>query len=140
MDITAELTRALSGEPLLAAAWLFGSASRAALRDDSDVDIAVLLRDPKASALSHGRELADLAARCEAHVGRPIDLVVLGLHDPVIAHRVLSEGKLLLDADRARRVGFTADVLSRYLDWAPAYEAAAARSLAINRAWARGGK
>ncbi len=137
-DVASELRRTLRGDPLVAAAWLFGSASRDALREDSDVDVALILRNPEDSAASRRRELADLAARCEARLGRPIDVVVLGLHDPVIAHRVLSEGTLLVDDDRARRVQFTTDVVARYLDWAPLYEAAAARSLAVNRAWARG--
>jgi hypothetical protein len=78
----------------------------------------------------------DLAARLERAAGRRVDLVVLGLHDPIVAHRVLREGRLVHDADPERRIDFTSDALSRYLDWAPRYRAAAARSLEVNRAWA----
>lgn len=79
----------------------------------------------------------DLAARLEHAAKRRVDLVVLGLHDPIVAHRVLSEGVLLHDADAERRIDFTSDALARYLDWAPRHEATAARSLATNLAWAR---
>jgi hypothetical protein len=61
---------------------------------------------------------------------------VLGLHDLILAHRVLSEGRLLLDRGPERRIDFTSDALARYLDWEPRYREAAARSLEANREWA----
>jgi hypothetical protein len=60
----------------------------------------------------------------------------LGLHDPIVVHRVLSEGVLVYDADPDRRLDFTT-ALARYLDWAPRFEAAARMSVAANLAWAR---
>ncbi len=120
----------------VAAAWIFGSVARGDARDESDLDVAVLLRDPAADALTDRRALADLAARLERAVDRPVDLVVLSLRDPILAHRVLSEGRLVHDGDRDRRLDFTSDALARYLDWAPRYEATARASLAANRAWA----
>src|SRR5690606_28977242 len=98
-----------------------------------------LLRDRQSTAVSMRRELMTLAANLERATGRRVDLVVLGLHDPILAHRVLSTGALLLDADPARRIDFTTDALSRYLDWAPRYRTAAARSLEANRKWANEG-
>lgn len=129
---------AFEATPALAAAWVFGSMGRGDAREDSDLDVAILLKDRQATALTQRRALQDLAARLEQASGRPVDLVVLGLHDPIIAHRVLREGRLVLDADPERRIDFTSDVLARYLDWAPFYHRAAARSLEANRAWARG--
>ncbi|MEQ9319692.1 MAG: nucleotidyltransferase domain-containing protein [Polyangiaceae bacterium] len=123
---------------VVAAAWVFGSVARGDARPDSDLDVAVLLSDPAATAVTHRRELFELAALLESTSQRHVDLVILTLHDPIIAHRVLSEGVLVHDADPRRRVDFTADAIARYLDWAPKYEAAAARSLKSNRAWAHG--
>jgi uncharacterized protein len=140
MDLLPDLKAILDGERVVAAAWVFGSVARGEAREDSDLDVAVLLRDRRADALTHRRELGDLAARLETAAGRRIDLVVLGLRDPILAHRVLSEGVLVSDADPERRIDFTSDALARYLDWAPRYEAAAAESLAVNRAWARGAR
>lgn len=127
----------LRAESALAAAWVFGSVARGEARADSDIDVAVLLSDPSANALSMRRELMRLAANLERAAQRRVDLVVLGVHDPMLAHRVLSEGRLVHDADPKRRIEFTSNVLARYFDWAPLYEAAAARSLEANRAWAR---
>lgn len=129
------LRAVLEATPAVAAGWVFGSVARDEARDDSDVDVAVLLRDRRADAATHRRALMDLAARLETAAGRPVDLVVLGLHDPILAHRVLSEGELVCDADPARRIDFTSDAVARYLDWAPIHAAAAARSLAANRRW-----
>lgn len=133
----ARLRAVLEAAPAVAAAWVFGSVARGTEREDSELDVGVLLRDRRANALTHRRELMDLAARLEQAAGRRVDLVVLGLHDPIIAHRVLSEGRLVADADPERRIDFTSDAIARYLDWAPCYEAAAARSLEANREWAR---
>lgn len=129
--------QALKAQPAVAAAWIFGSVARGEARDDSDLDVAVLLGDPQANELTLRRELMALAAQIEKAAGRPVDLVVLGLHDPILAHRVLSDGQLIYDADSERRIEFTSDALARYFDWAPSYEAAAARSLAVNREWAK---
>ncbi len=137
MGKLAELRAVIEATPAVAAAWVFGSVARGEARDDSDLDVAVLLGDPRADALTHRRELMDLAARLEGASGRAVDLVVLGVRDPIVAHRVLSEGRLIVDRDARRRIDFTSDVLARYLDWAPRYAAAAARSLEANRAWAR---
>ena len=123
--------------PAVAAAWVFGSVARGRAREQSDLDVAVLLADPRADGRTHRRDLMDLAARLEAASGRRVDLVVLGPWDPILAHRVLSEGVVVHDADPERRIDFTSDALSRYLDWGPRYEAAAARSLEANLAWAR---
>ena len=137
-DLAASVRNVLASAPSVAAAWIFGSMARGDVRDDSDLDVAILLRDPTSTAASESEELLQLAAMLEKAAGRAVDVVVLGLMDPIIAHRVLSEGTLVFDEDPDRRIDFTSDVLSRYLDWAPLYEATAARSLDANRAWARG--
>lgn len=140
MDPSGKLRAVLQSTPAVAAGWVFGSVARDEASPDSDLDIAVLLRDERASALTHRRALLDLAARLEQVAGRRVDLVVLGLHDPIVAHRVLSEGHLVCDVDPERRIDFTADVLARYLDWAPHHREAAAGSLRANRAWASAGR
>lgn len=124
----------LRSTPSVAAAWIFGSFASGGVRIDSDLDIAVLFR----SATVDPTQLLDLAARLESATARRIDLAVLGIHDPILAHEVFSTGILLCDSDRDRRIDFTTDALARYLDWAPSFEATAARSLAANARWARG--
>jgi predicted nucleotidyltransferase len=111
-------------EPL-AAAWLFGSASRGALRQDSDVDVGLLLRDPCASAADHYLGLADLAARLESITApRRVDLVLLEPQGPIFCHRALCEGRLICEPDRERRIAFEAQTVVRALDFLPTHELA----------------
>jgi hypothetical protein len=134
MEIDGSIAAVLSTNPSVVAAWLFGSVARGTAREDSDLDVAILLAPP--AAAEDRRALHDLAARLEQAAGRRVDLVVLGDHDPIIAHRVLSEGRLVLCRDRERRIDFESRIHMRYMDWVPYYERAARRSLEVNRAWA----
>ena len=138
-ELARRVRSALETSPDIAAARVFGSVARGEARPESDVDVAVLLRASRTTAADHHRELLDLAARLEGASGRRVELLVLGVHDPIVVHRVLSEGVLVYDADPDRRIDLTTDALARYLDWAPRFEAAASMSLAANLAWARDG-
>jgi predicted nucleotidyltransferase len=129
----------LAGFPAVAAAWLFGSEARGEARPDSDVDIGILLRDPRSTALDVHREIGAMAARLESVApGRAIDLVLLEPQGPVFRHRVLSEGRLVYEADRARRLVFEAETYVRYFDWAPTHQLASRAAIEARRAWARG--
>lgn len=119
----AEIAAVIARHPCVVAAWLFGSLARREARADSDLDLAVLLRshptaDDRAS-------LADLASALErwSPSGR-VDLLLLGEQGPVLRHRVLREGRLLLDADRRARVDFEGRTISEYFDWKPTHDIA----------------
>ncbi len=121
-----EIERAVGAEvakhPEIAAAWIFGSVARNEARNDSDLDLAVLLREGVTSEKGY---LYELAADLErfAPSGR-VDVVVLGEQGPVFRHRVLREGKLVHDADSERRVDFEGRTISEYLDWKPTHDIA----------------
>ncbi|MEM1033290.1 MAG: nucleotidyltransferase domain-containing protein [Myxococcota bacterium] len=132
-----ELAPVFERSAAVVAAWVFGSVARGDARPDSDIDVAVLLRQRNATVVTHRRELFELATQVECAVGRRVDLVVLTLRDSIIAHRVLSEGVLVFDRDPDRRQDFAVAAVSRYFDWAPKYASAAARGLEVNRTWAR---
>jgi predicted nucleotidyltransferase len=134
VDLDGSIAAVLSTSPSIVAGWVFGSVARGVAREDSDLDVAVLLSPP--AAAEDRRTLYDLAARLEQAAGRRVDLVILGDHDPIIAHRVLSEGRLVFCRDRERRIDFESRTHMRYIDWVPNYERAARRSLEVNRAWA----
>lgn len=117
--------------PEIAAAWLFGSHARGEAREDSDVDIAILFRDPEATAARHHRLLGSLALDLEHALGAPIDLAVLvDRTSPIFVHRVLIEGRLVHELDRSRRVAFEARAHVRYLDFQPTWALAARHALA----------
>ncbi len=126
----------LSGFPEVAAAWLFGSEARGTAGPDSDIDIGLVFRERGATALDHARALLTIAARLEpAAPGRPIDLVVLEPQGPIFCHRVLSEGRLVYDADPERRIDFESSTYVRYFDFRPTYELAARHALDGFRQW-----
>jgi predicted nucleotidyltransferase len=119
----ARLARDWSQDPDLAAAYLFGSHARGQPHRASDVDIAVVLRaDLSASARWRKRlELIDSAASILSR--DDVDLVILEEVPSALGHRVLRDGRLVVDRDPHRRVQVVQNVLTRYLDEAPLREA-----------------
>ncbi len=100
------------------AAWLYGSVARGTARPDSDVDVAVLRSRSDAP-----RTLADLPLDLEEalrrRVGRDVQVVDVASAPADLVHRVLRDGILLVDRDRARRIRFEVDARNRYFDMAP---------------------
>ena len=77
-DLIARLRPVLVRYPQIAAAWVFGSAARGELRPDSDIDIGILLRDPRATAADEYMLLGELTARLEVITApRAVDVVLL---------------------------------------------------------------
>jgi predicted nucleotidyltransferase len=104
------LRGALAGEDCVAA-WLFGSRARGDASPLSDVDVAVLFGRPRPTTL-----LAlptRLHGALERTSGAGVDLIILDGADPDLIHRVLRDGVLLVDNDRAARIAF--EVRSRNL-------------------------
>jgi uncharacterized protein len=99
------------------AAYLFGSVARRTDRAGSDVDVAVLFEnDPPRSyaGLPLGLERA-----LEQAVGRPVQVVVLNRAPADLVHRVLRDGRLVLDRDRARRIRFEVQARNEFFDLQP---------------------
>lgn len=99
------------------AAYLFGSHARGEARPDSDIDLAVLTREPVARALLD--PLARLEMDLADTLGRDIDLVDLRSAPPDLVHRVLRDGRLLLDRDPDRRAEFEVASRNAYFDLLP---------------------
>ncbi|MDX2055153.1 MAG: nucleotidyltransferase domain-containing protein [Polyangiaceae bacterium] len=134
-----DIAHVLGGFPEVTTAWLFGSEARGQARPESDVDVAILLRDRRLTALEVLPMLGHLAAKLEAVApGRRIDLVLLEHQGPVFQHRVLSEGRLVYDVEPARRVDFESDSFVRYFDFLPTHEIAERHALSGLGAWFEG--
>jgi predicted nucleotidyltransferase len=124
------LVMALAAEPLVAAAYLYGSRARDRSTPLSDVDVAVLPQD----GLS-GVDRARLLRRLLVELGRavPEAAVEVRLLDELpiaIAGRVLAEGRRLVDADPAARVRAEVAVRMRYHDFLPFEQLATREGLA----------
>ena len=63
--------------------------------------------------------LARLRGELERAVGREVDLVDLHTAAPDLIHRVLRDGRLLLERDASRRIQFEVAARNAYFDLLP---------------------
>ena len=101
--------------PEVSAAHLFGSVARGTSGTASDVDVAVLLARPPADGLD-GLPL-DLEGELERLLAVPVQVVVLNRTPADLIHRVLRDGKLLVD--RALRIAFEVRARNEFFDLKP---------------------
>lgn len=99
------------------AAYLYGSVARGTAGAASDVDVALLFRSARPRTLE-GLPLA-LEARLERAVGAPVQVVILNEAPADLVHRVLRDGRLVLERDRASRVRFEVRARNEYFDLLP---------------------
>ncbi|MEO7135272.1 MAG: nucleotidyltransferase domain-containing protein [Vicinamibacterales bacterium] len=112
----------------VAAMYVFGSVARGNARPDSDMDLAALLREVPASTLeSRLFEYQDELARL---AGRVVQLTILNTAPADLWHRVLRDGFVLLDRDRASRIRFEVRARNLYFDLLPHLERYRARAIA----------
>jgi len=93
------------------AAYLLGSAATDRLREDSDVDVAIL--PVRRTGLSVEERLA-LTAELATIFGRPVDLGVLSTANVVYAKEAVTTGRLLCVQDRTETARFAMHALSMY--------------------------
>jgi hypothetical protein len=110
-----EAIRALLQSASVELAYLFGSAASGLDRADSDLDIAVLL------SRSVPRERhAEIRLRLTTElVGlthtNDVDVVVLNEAPPLLAHQVITKGRVLL-GERRVQTRFEVNAIQRYID------------------------
>ncbi len=118
MRIESELRSFFAAAPGDAVAvYLYGSVARGTAREGSDVDVGVLLEKDPPRTLK-GLKL-DVKAELESRLGVPVQLVVLNRAPPDLIHRVLRDGKLLLDRDRSKRIRFEVKARNEFFDLQP---------------------
>jgi predicted nucleotidyltransferase len=93
-------------EQEIVAAWLFGSVARGAARRDSDVDVGILFREAPARTLAGVGRVYRLEEDLAEATGLPVQIVSLHRAPVDLIVRVLREGKLLVDREPLRRIGF----------------------------------
>ena len=99
------------------AVYLYGSRARGTASRESDVDLGVLLKAPPVPAL--GNVARDLEAIVERALGLPVAVVVVNTAPADLVHRILRDGVILLDRDRAARLRFEVQSRNEYFDLEP---------------------
>lgn len=124
-------------EPSVAAVYVFGSVARGTARPDSDLDVGVVfVRGTGAGTRDRIADALGVALGAATGIER-VDVVDLEAQGPIFAHRVLCEGALAHEGDRARRVDFESDTVVRALDFRPTYELATRGKATALRRWLR---
>ena len=121
-SIQKAVTGCVASEPGVLAAYVFGSVAAGRTRPGSDVDVAVLLRDEMGSNQRFRCRLKLIADLGSALRRSDVDVVVLNEASPLLAHRVLSKGKLVFERSASARVRFQVMTANRYADMVPAFE------------------
>ncbi len=116
--IEARLKAFFEGDPRGAVAvYLFGSVARGDAGSGSDVDVGILFAAEPPATL--GAPQFALEADLERLLGRPVQVVPLNRASADLVHRVLRDGHLVLDRDRAARIRFEVRSRNEYFDLAP---------------------
>jgi len=132
--VVARLRDRLSGEPDIAAAYLFGSRARGEARSGSDADIALVFADPvPTDALERVERRGLLMDDLQIGAGVPVDVLDFDAVDPRTARIILHDATLLFEHDRSRRLAAEVRQMSLYHDRQPEYEAERRRTLAYFR-------
>ena len=110
-----EIVTAVQAEPAVLAAYLFGSVARGTASPLSDLDVALLLREPSGAEVV-GRVTDALCRRLRTD---GVDVVSLREAPVPLRYRVVREGTLVFCRDLAARERFTAETVLEYLDFRP---------------------
>jgi hypothetical protein len=116
-DTLSRVKTVLEGHGGVVAAYVFGSFARGTAGPSSDVDIAVLYEKAPPSVL--GSPPMRLEGVLERELRRPVQVVCLNSAPPDLAIRVLRDGRLLLERDRAARIRHEVRLRNEYWDLEP---------------------
>jgi predicted nucleotidyltransferase len=109
---------ALGGAPPgVLAVYVFGSVARDTAKPSSDVDLGLLLSADPLPRLED--RMLDYEAQLERALGVRVQVVILNDAPPDLVHRVLRDGRLLVERDRAARIRFEVRARNLYFDLAP---------------------
>jgi len=97
-------------------AYIFGSFARKEARADSDIDIAIFLKNPDIIDKNPMFEI-ELALEIEKVLNRPVDVRILNNKPLIFTDQVLRYGKILFSRNNKERINFETKMLDLYLDF-----------------------
>lgn len=97
--------------------YLFGSRACGQVTPESDVDIAVYLKEKKVKDFFNQR--LDLIAELSRLFKKETDVVILNTAPPFLRYVVLKEGRLIFCANNFKKIDFELKSLNDYFDYLP---------------------
>lgn len=120
-EIKLDLRRALEPHKEVIVAYLYGSSVKGYAREDSDVDVGLLLEDCYEQEVLYPEALAREIEK-ETGLNRLIDIRILNNRTHRFQYRVISEGEIIMSRDEGKRAQFEAKAASMYLDMKPFHD------------------
>lgn len=118
-DIEKAATDVLENEPLIEAAYLFGSHAKGKARLNSDIDIAVLFKEDIRDSQRIDTQQELFRRLFHALDRSDIDIVCLNRASLLLRHRAIREGIVIKGVKSQQRVSFHRDSIIEYLDTIP---------------------
>ncbi|KKQ43061.1 MAG: putative nucleotidyltransferase [Microgenomates group bacterium GW2011_GWC1_37_8] len=125
MDINKAIKAKISSyfvkRPEVLAVYLYGSQAKGFAREDSDIDLAILVKDHKSFSgfdIPQTRYLYDL----EKLTGKRVEVQDLAFEPIDFAQRVISEGRILVGLNSKKRIEFEENILRVYFDLKPSID------------------
>lgn len=100
-----------------AVVYLFGSQARGTARERSDVDVGVLFEEDPPHVLDDPAAWLDI--ELESLLRKEVDVVTLNYAPVDLRFRVVRDGKLLLEANKSKRIRFEVATRNEYWDLLP---------------------
>ena len=125
LGVTDNIREYLLNRDDIVAAYLFGSRARGTARSSSDIDIALLLRDPDdpperdriSKKLDRFDRRLEIAGELETIARAKVDVIDMEEAPLALRHQILTDGILLVDKDEQRRIDFEVSSRRQYFDF-----------------------
>lgn len=114
-----KLSQHLVNLPSVKLVYLFGSHAKGQSSQRSDVDIALLLKEPILNSLQTKLDLLDLFQNL---VGEEVDITLLNTAGSVLKYQVVKNGQLLFERSPGDHKKFQISAWKEYFDFQPTLE------------------
>lgn len=117
-DLQRKIVKYFSKKKEVGAVYLFGSQVKGKVKESSDIDLGILFaKNRKKSLLSFPETI--FSSDLSEILGKKAEVIDIGNTRIDFAHRVITEGKLLLANNDKERISFEEKILRLYFDLKP---------------------
>ncbi len=98
-------------------ALLFGSLAKGVAREESDIDLAVMIETQPSTILERGEQKRQLMRELSSFLRMSkVDLVILNQASHLLRYQIVRTGKVLYEKEEGEFSGFVSLVLRRHTD------------------------